>query len=286
MSAREWMENDPARLIRDGVPPEHASGAAADPQLAAMAAGAQALHDSLSAWEDTEPPADLVERTLAGLALAAHADAGSPAPASEVAEPPAAEGEIVPFPRRRRSTVVERLTQAPLTDVPHEAPTPRRLLFRVVVQAAAAAVLFVVCSSFAVVFYPAVTHALEERDVVLCQEQLRRLNAAALRYRAEHPQGERLCGANLRRALVRGGYASEQDFTCPSRRGRQLGSSSYQGDLPGGVAPVASRHVLFWDTFTNHGTSGFNVVRIDGRVQQVAVDDLGVLWRSRSVQEE
>ena len=197
---------------------------------------------------------------------------------------------MIPFPTqapaaaparpKRRSTVIEVLTSAPLADTPAEPPSRQRLVLRVAVQVAAAVLLFGISSTFVAVFYPAVTYALEERDVHRCQEQLERLHAAALRYRAEHPEAKRLRGPELRRALIRGGYAAEADFVCPSRRGRQLGARSYQGDLPAGSEALEATRPLFWDTFSNHGT-GFNVVRGSGKVTQIAVDDLSTLWQAQ-----
>ncbi|MGE0712943.1 MAG: hypothetical protein AB7N76_04100 [Planctomycetota bacterium] len=276
----EWA--DAARLVRDGVPDQVGE---LDEDLARAARGAARLGAELATWEAPAPPEDLIERTLARMALAGARPAGG-------AEDPAPEkaGELISFPTpapaARRSTVVEVLTSAPLADAPAVAPTPRRLLLRVVLQSAAAVLFFALTSAFVAVYYPAITHALQERDLGRCQAQLRRLHAAAQRYREEHPAGPRLRGADLRRALIQGGYASERDFTCPSRRGQKLGARSYQGDLPAGVAAVGSgaQHPLFWDTPSNHDTA-FNVVRQSGRVQSVPVEDLGVLWRERGAEE-
>ena len=288
VNARDWVEENAGELVRDGVPPELAAAIAADAELAAMARGAEALRGQMDAWRDEAPPDDLVERSLARIALAAAV--GGPVEeeqaGGEAAAAGAPAGEVIPFPTqapaaaparpKRRSTVIEVLTSAPLADTPAEPPSRQRLVLRVAVQVAAAVLLFGISSTFVAVFYPAVTYALEERDVNHCQQQLERLHAAALRYRAEHPEAKRLRGAELRRALIRGGYAAEADFVCPSRRGRQLGLRSYQGDLPAGSEELDATRPLFWDTFSNHGT-GFNVVRGSGKVTQIAVDDLNTL---------
>src|SRR5690606_38201192 len=133
--------------------------------------GARALSEELAAWSAPAAPDDLVARTLARLAVAGPA-----------AEAPAES------PRRRRRTGVELLTTAPLAGAPApEVPAPRRLLLRLVVQAAAAAVLFAVSAGFAVMYYPAIAEALEEKRVRACQAKLVALQRAALRYRAERP---------------------------------------------------------------------------------------------------
>lgn len=297
VNARDWVEDNAGELVRDGVPPELAAAIAADAELAAMARGAEALRGHMDAWRDEAPPDDLVERSLARIALAAAVGGpvdgegvGAGADQGEAAGGAARAGEVIPFPTqaaprpKRRSTVIEVLTSAPLAETPSEAPSRQRLVLRLAIQVAAAVVLFGISSTFVAVFYPAVTFALEERDVHHCQEQLERLHAAALRYRAEHPEAKRLRGAELRRALIRGGYAAEADFTCPSRRGRQLGLRSYQGDLPAGSEELDATRPLFWDTFSNHGT-GFNVVRGSGKVAQIAVDDLNTLWQAQQKDE-
>lgn len=168
-------------------------------------------------------------------------------------------------------------------------PSGRSLAVRFMVQAAAAVVLFGVSSLFVAVYYPAVSYALAERDQTKCQSHLRRLQAAATRYRVEHPQGPALVGFELRGELIRGGYADELDFVCPSERGHELGVRSYVGDLPAGVASTSSGSALgarplFWDRFGNH-SSGFNVIRVDGRVNSISEDGL-TRWRFRSTRED
>ncbi|HBP19334.1 MAG TPA: hypothetical protein DEA08_16280, partial [Planctomycetes bacterium] len=71
VNARDWVEENAGELVRDGVPPELAAAIAADAELAAMARGAEALRGQMDAWRDEAPPDDLVERSLARIALAA-----------------------------------------------------------------------------------------------------------------------------------------------------------------------------------------------------------------------
>lgn len=233
----------------------------------ALAEGAAALRGGLDAWRAPPPPDDLVERTLARLALAS----------TQPAEPEAIPLPI-PAPKRRRSSV-ELLTSAPFDGgvvIPF-APTRRQLWTRVVTQAAAAVVLFAASTAFVAVYYPAVTHAIDERRVLRCQDQLRRLAAAAVRYRREHPTGPELRGAALRGALVHGGYLDPHDLECPGPRGRDLRESSYMGVLPaspaGAPGTLAPDVPLFWDLFGNHA-DGFDVVHADGRVRLLGAVDL------------
>jgi hypothetical protein len=61
----------------------------------------------------------------------------------------------------------------------------------------------------------------------------------------------------LKDALVKGGYAKEEDFLCPSVRDVRAGQLCYFLRLPDERAgrPVA------WDRFGNHGGGALNVVR-------------------------
>lgn len=251
-------------LTRDApgdVPAEVREHADACPRCAPLASGARALADELAAWSAPAAPDDLVARTLARLAVAGAAnDARSP---------------------RRRRTGVELLTTAPLAGSPApEAPEPRRLLLRLVIQAAAATVLFAVSAGFAVMYYPAIAEALEEKRVRACQAKLVTLQRAALRYRAERPSAPALRGAELRLALVRGGYVDELVFVCPGHHGEALRERSFFGELPAGSDPLPGGRPMFWDRFGNHG-EGFNVVYADGRVETVTVDALAS-WHRRT----
>lgn len=256
-------------LVRGGALPEaQAAHVASCAACAALAEGAAVLRGGLDAWRAPPPPDDLIERTLARLAVARAEPEPEPAP---IPLP-------IPAPRRRRSSV-ELLTSAPFDGgavIPF-APTRRQLWTRVVTQAAAAVVLFAASTAFVAAYYPAVTHAIDERRVLRCQDQLRRLAAAAVRYRREHPTGPELRGAALRGALVQGGYLDPHDLECPGPRGRDLRESSYMGVLP--ASPAATPGALppdvplFWDLFGNHA-DGFDVVHADGRVRLLGAVDL------------
>jgi len=291
-----WLEDAGALLVqREGLPdslaPELRQALESCPECQAALAGAGHLRARLEQWPAPEPADDLVERSLAAIALKA---------AMSAPEERAPVGEVTPFPTptptpeaqpegkapRRRTTVIELLVTPPLAGpVGPVAPTRGRLAFRFLVQAAAAVVLFGVSSLFVATYYPAVSHALEERDQVECQKRLRHLRAAGIRYRNEHPEGHSLVGFELRRELIRGGYADETDFVCPSERGQELGVRSYLGEIPAGsVAQTSSasrgERPVFWDRFGNH-SSGFNLIRLDGRVSLVSEENLP-RWRLQS----
>src|SRR5205807_2850301 len=123
-------------------------------------------------------------------------------------------------------------------------------------------------------FYPAYVEALEERHVHACQEHLRVLEAAVTRYAKEHSEArdsQQLQGFALRDALVKGGYAHEEDFLCPSVRGVRAGQVCYFVRLPDARPgrPVA------WDRFGNHGGGALNVVRQGGKPELL---EGGRLW--------
>ena len=299
-----WLEDAGALLVQregfpEGLAPELREALESCPECQAALAGAGHLRARLAEWPAPEPAPDLIERSLAAIALKA---ALSPPEESERLV-----GEVIPFPTptlapakeaavqeaasegkapRRRTTVIELLVTPPLSGpVASVAPTRGRLAFRFLLQAAAAVVLFGISSIFVATYYPAVSHALEERDQVECQKRLRHLRAASIRYRNEHPEGGALVGFELRRELIRGGYADETDFVCPSERGQELGVRSYLGEIPAaGVAQAASasqgERPVFWDRFGNH-SSGFNLIRLDGRVSLVSEENLP-RWRLQS----
>jgi hypothetical protein len=237
--------------------------------------GAAAMKGELDGWRAPPPPADLVERTLAKLAVAAMAPAVDLPPGA-----PAPEGVVIPFPtmaaRPRRRSSVEILTSAPFAE-PLVAPTRRQLAFRVVTQAAAALLLFGVCTTFVAVFYPAAVHAIEQRRMSECQERLRRVADALRRYRRDRPDAPALRGPALRLALTDGGYLREEDLVCAGPRGADLGTNSFVAELPAGA--VAAERPVCWDRFGNHA-EGFNVVYGDGRIEVVAVEDLA-RWMRR-----
>lgn len=290
-----WFEAEGALALRDGLPadlaPELRAALEACPQCQAALAGAGALAARLALWAEPAPPADLIERTLAGLALAnagRQEDEHEPQEGAEgklevrkggLEGDLQAETQVSSTRPRRRTTVIEFLVSAPLSAPPAEAPSRARLALRFGIQAAAAVLLFGISSLFVALYYPAVSHALEERDQVRCQARLATLQQAARRYRSEHPQGPALVGFELRAELIRGGYANELDFVCPSHRGQELGQRSYVGELPAGVAELSSGRPLFWDRFGNH-SSGFNLVRVDGRLDHVPEEGL-TSWRLR-----
>ena len=303
-----WLEDQGGLLVRaEGIPPEVPSelreALEGCSECQAALAGAALLRAQLDAWRAPEPADDLIERSMAALVLKAalvpNAALGSAAeaPSGEragllVGFPPAEPGPAAlpsPAKARRRTTVIELLVTPPLAGpVAAIPPSNGSLALRFVLQAAAAVVLFGVSSLFVAIYYPAVSHALQERDQVECQVRLLRLHAAATRYRTEHPGGVALVGFDLRRELIRGGYADELDFVCPSERGQTLGIRSYVGELPADVASVSSQSALndrplFWDRFGNH-PRGFNLVRLDGRVAGISEDGL-MRWRFRSARE-
>ena len=194
--------------------------------------------------ERTEPTADLAERTLARIALAA-------------AAPPVHEPH----------SALEVLTTQPFAPAPG---TKRRgLVIRLCVQALAACLLFGVSASFTAFVYPAVVHALEEGRLEACQLRLTRLARALEAYRNANPGADPLHGAALRRALIEGGFATAEDFVCPGAGGDLHGVDSFVGAKPG----ARDDYPVFWDRFGNH-PQGFNVVYADARVELLDVNDL------------
>lgn len=292
-----------ADLVRGDAPGDvvaHAEGCA---DCRDVAAGAVAMRADLDAWRVPAPADDLVERALAGIAVAAFSSRGevdlppgapTPAPSPEQATPaPEQGGRLIAFPgalpeaaRPRRRSSVEILTSAALgvgdVAVP-VAPTRRQLALRVVFQAAAALVLFGACTTFVAVFYPAVVHAVEQRRLHDCQERLREVAAAIARFRHERPDAPALRGPALRAALIDGGYLDASRLVCPGPRGQDLGQNSFVAELP--AADADAPHVIpparpvCWDRFGNHA-EGFNVVYADGRVEVVPVEGLA-RWMGR-----
>jgi len=279
-------------LVRGDDPPaEAAAHLAACPGCRAIEAGAARLRGDLDAWETPAPPGDLVERALARFALAGRApgagdggDDGVSAAAAVARDSVAGAGRdgLAPIRRLppRRRTSVELLTSAVgnAESAAASPPSRGRLAGRVLLQAAAAVVLFVGTGAFFAVFQPAVAHALEERRLHACGERLARLAEAAARYRAEWPEGEALSGHELRRALIDGGYADPADFVCAGPWGDELGRASFDGDLPAG--PIGKRAPVFWEKFGNH-PSGVSVAYADGRVELVTSASFGQWWRDR-----
>jgi len=275
MSSCAWVQEHAATVVRGDVPDELRGHLEACTTCQKVAAGAALLRADLDLLEAPEPPADLVANTLARLALAGRAPhvevSGSEAGSRDLAP-------ITPLPSRRRRTSVEFLTSAPL-ETTNGPPSPRRLLLRLCLQAAAALVLFGICTAFVVVYYPAVTYALEDGRLKNCQERLVRLQKAALRYRAEHPDSPELRDQALSKALVEGGYLDPLDLVCPGHRGKELQERSYLGKLPAGSQALDPDRPIFWDRFGNHST-GYNAVFASGRVETVPVDDFAG-WHSR-----
>lgn len=264
----DWVKENAPALVRGLEPPAevslHMAGCAG---CRAVSEGASALKADLDGWIAPEPPSDLLERTLARMALHSAGDEanGPDAVDTEPAHTPAA------TPGHRRRTSVEILTGTPAHGNDVTPPLRRRLLWRLLGQAAAAALLFTVCTTFVAVFYPAVTLALEDRRIQHCQKQVSRLAKGAMLYHREHPESKALQGGALRRALVAGGYCDALDFICPSKSGRELRERSYSGRIPAGSEPLPKGEPLFLDRFSNH-SSGFNVGFGTGRVETVTVD--------------
>jgi hypothetical protein len=238
--------------------PELVRGRALDPgeeahvascaECARVVSGARSLGRDLASLDVPAPPGDLVARTLARVRLAAVAT-----PALEPARP-------------KRRTAAELLeTWALPGPVPVVAKAPGRAWVRLAIQAAAAVLVFACCTVFTLEFYPAYVEALEERNVHGCQEHLQRLAAALERYAKDHPEAVKLeqplQGLALRDALVRGGYATEEEFLCPSVRAARPGSLCYFLRLPDGRPGTRP---LAWDRFGNHGGGALNVVREHG----------------------
>jgi hypothetical protein len=144
---------------------------------------------------------------------------------------------------------------------------------RIAIQAAAAVLLFALCTAFTVTFYPVAVQALEDSRLRACQERLARIGAALKRYRADHPDvaSDPTGPYALRDALVRGGYAREEDFVCPAAH-HGPGAVSFFLRLPD--ASGSDRSVVGYDRLGNHA-EGLNVLRADGRVEHLAADELG-----------
>jgi hypothetical protein len=244
---------------------EHCRACAA---CAAVLEGARGLRAQLQAFAAPAPPADLTERTLARLAVAALSPAGEEAPAGELVQLPARA-------LRRRTSMVERLTEPPGAIQSPIAPTRRQLAWRLVIQSAAAVLLAATCAGLGAAMYPAVVEALEERRQDRCQERLRRLGEALRTYRREHPDAPASAGAELRAALVQGGYSDETDLLCPSHAAP--GATGYALELPAADEP--GDPPVCWDQFRHHPV-GINVVYRSGRSELVRAADLAT-WARR-----
>ncbi|RMG09090.1 MAG: hypothetical protein D6731_20460 [Planctomycetota bacterium] len=250
-----------AALVRgdlDGKALDHLD---ACPACRRLLQGARALRADLDAWRCPPPPPRLVDDALACLALAGGGAGGS----------------FPPERSRRRSSVDSLTTLLPGGGERAKSSSRAGPWLRLCAQGAAAALLFVLCCAFVAVFYPAVTYALEERRLEACRERLARLARAALRYRAAHPTGDALHGAELRAALLEGGYAQPEDFVCPGAEGKRLGARSYVGRLPAGSSPLPGDAVLFLDRFANH-SGGCNLATADGRTRTLTPEALS-RWR-------
>ncbi|MEZ0227579.1 MAG: hypothetical protein ACAI25_03085, partial [Planctomycetota bacterium] len=204
-----------------------------------------------------EPSADLVARTLARVRLS-----------SSLEEAPAAPlAPIISFEpaRPKRKTAAQLLeTWALPGPAPRTATPVERIWLRLSIQAAAAVLIFAICTFSTLQFYPAYVEALEERDVRACQEHLRSLESAVTRYAKDHPEAvaQAVQGLALRRALIEGGYAKADDFVCPHVRGATQGSLCYFVRLPDSRP---GGRIVAWDHFGNHGGGTLNVIRQGGR---------------------
>lgn len=242
-------------------------------ECAPLLEGARGLGRDLRAWAPPEAPADLTERTLARLAVASLAGGEADLAPGGVVLPfpaPAAAGE-----RPRRRSSVELLTEPPGSITSPIPPTRKQLAWRLVIQSAAAVLLAGVCTTLGAAMYPAVVEALEERRMDRCQERLHRLGEALRTYRNEHPDAPRLGGAELRAALLQGGYLDETQLLCPAHE--VPGASGYALELP--AADEAGDPPVCWDQFRHHPT-GINVVYRSGRTEQVHAVDLAT-WARR-----
>jgi hypothetical protein len=204
-------------------------------------AGARRAGEALRAWADPEPPADLLARTLARIAVANVASDPAPhAPAPAAAPAPA---------RRRAAEVLA-------SPIPGLAPRRGRPGVRVLLQALAASVLFLASAGLVAAFYPGVMEAMRDDNERLCQEHLKRIAAALRRYRELHPEATvdstEKRGRRLRDALVLAGLASRADFHCPGMRaGRVDADLGYVLKLPASL-DKDSREPVAWDCFDNH----------------------------------
>lgn len=266
MTPCERIRDQLPELIRDGddaLSGELRAHLTACEACRELRQGAVGLGAELGAWTLPAPPVDLVERTLASLALRAQDDAGEASPAAQEPPPP------IPFAQVRRRSSVEILT-SPLGGMalsPATPPSRRQLLRQVLLQSAAAVVLFGISCVFVAAYYPVVVQAYGDRQHERCRERLARLGAAVQRYLREHPDAdpERLRGSALRAALVEGGYADVEDFRCPA----QSTPLGYNGWLPRGEG----NPVVFMDQLGNH-PDGLNVVYASGRTELVSLEAL------------
>lgn len=246
----------------------HADHVASCEVCRSVLAGARVLARDLGTLETPEPSADLVARTLARVRLA------SAVAASTSGEMPAAV-VVEPARPRRRTTAQLLSTWALPGPAPRVAAPVERLWLRIGIQAAAAVLIFAVCTFATLQLYPAYVEALEERHVRDCQEHLRALESAVTRYAKDHPEtskGEPLQGLALRDALVKGSYVSEDTFLCPHVRGARPGSLCYFVRLPD-TRPGG--RIVAWDHFGNHGGGTLNVVRQGGKPELL---EGGRLW--------
>jgi hypothetical protein len=246
----------------DGAHAEHAATCEA---CGRVLAGARALARDLATLEAPEPSSDLVARTLARVRLAA----------ANAQETPSTVVPLEPA-RPRRRTAAQLLEAWALPGpAPRVAAPPERVWLRISIQAAAAILIVFVCSLFTLEFYPAYVEALEERNVHECQDHLRVLETAIARFAKDHPEtaanrDEPLQNLALRDALLKGGYAKEEDFLCPAVRGAKPGSLCYFLRLPDAKAKAVA-----WDRFGNHGGGTLNVVRSGGKPEHL---DGSQLW--------
>lgn len=195
--------------------------------------------------EEVEPPFRLADRTLERLLQP---------PASETPTTVTAAEE----PDRFRSSL-EIATGVPR--VSDRRLTRGRLVIRAFTQVAAACLLFAACGLFWNVYLPAYAEAQEERIHQECRGRLLKLYKAARRFQSEQPNAEALLGVELRRRLIKFGYADATDFRCPALEARHLHEIHFSGYLP--PAGDNRRVPIFWDKFNNH-TNQINVVFSDG----------------------
>jgi hypothetical protein len=268
-----------ALAVRGDPDARLAAHAASCEACAKILAGAAALGRDLASWEAPEVPAGLTERTLARIRLADAMNAareGSQRLPAASAEAPPLTVHAGGAPRRRRS--VELLATWALpgprpAELAPDAPPRERLGLRLAIQAAAAVFLFLACTTFTIKFYPVFAEALEESRSEACQARLKKLGVAIGRFRDEHPDAakaaEPLHGSALRDALVRGGYAKDEDFLCPAVRGAVPGTLCYFLTLGGPGRALACDH------FGNHGHGTLNLVDENGRCRVLDGEHLG-----------
>ncbi|MBI3726382.1 hypothetical protein HY251_20845 [bacterium] len=281
----ECEKTDAADLVRSSEA-ERESGhdawlarhAASCPSCSRVAQGARRLGRELAAWAPVEAPDELAERTLARVRLAGALDDPAALGAAPSALAPAE--DAAHRERKPASRSVDILAAWALPGPrPALAAPPRARLRFLTAQAAAAVLIFLLTSGFAITFYPVFVEALEESRVQACQARLGKVTVALRAYRKDHPDADvsELKGTALRDALVHGGYLVPQDLLCPAVHGARPGMVCFELRVPD--ADCDPQCVLAWDRFGNH-SGGFDIAYADGHTEYVETRDFST-WLAR-----